>query len=816
MAGIDEEDEFSDDVLDSLDPQDFQQLQESAYAATQVEQALPNTRQHTFNATPQAPERTNLLSSNAAPPIGARAAEKPTATEEAPMIRKEDLARLRNGPASKFKVPSLAQGLSESTQREQWRQQRYANNGPPKPHPTQDTSRNGRAPLSLPHRAGTSSQQPAREIIVNEETDSQQNGDNGGGANELQKLKHELEQMRLEKENLEKAVKAANEQVIAKTGEISIIRSNQAKTQREHEQRLEEIRRQKQEEQGRHTALLEQARKEKESLATHNQFLGHEINDQTWQLQQAQRTQRTLNRQAGESTPKKLTAVPLRDGFNDDEIMVVSPSKSGGKGKASTPRAGGKRKRDVLGTTPSQQLQVDNEGDSVVADAPPPSPAKHEAIVISKGINDDKKSLEFLQRLLDHRISRIEKRTLELLADFSLPSLRAKGTALSSLLLDEMGRLNFQNELSNYPGAVGSVIISVWSKCLDEQYYEPVYLFVDLIKFILINNHRSSAAAMLPSLVEVTQACADVNLLARYRRRLKAASAAAAPPTDLATNRPAAPPEHAESTHVDSQACLQLLDLAATVLRRDPDALARFWRAVRFDFLSMTLRPFQDPADVLVLARLLATSVRADGFAMVVAADVNQRASEAHVLDRLTAVLVHTPRPPRRDRHAAATTSTAPRPEPADDALRAEMRLQIVDAIEAISGKRYGARAVAQHPAALGRLARALHEALAALYDYRAGHDARLEVVNRATRLLHFLTAAHADAVGDLPARLRATQPTSVYKYLIALSRLAFADGAFLERGIEDDVVDAAHQMLEGLVTPEEAEELQRVFIKDV
>lgn len=59
--------------------------------------------------------------------------------------------------------------------------------------------------------------------------------------------------------------------------------------------------------------------------------------------------------------------------------------------------------------------------------------------------------------------------------------------------------------------------------------------------------------------------------------------------------------------------------------------------------------------------------------------------------------------------------------------------------------------------------------------------------------------------------KLRAL-PGGVYKHLIALTRLAFSDGVFCERGIEDDVVDCAHQMLEDTVTPEEGEALLEVF----
>ena len=54
--------------------------------------------------------------------------------------------------------------------------------------------------------------------------------------------------------------------------------------------------------------------------------------------------------------------------------------------------------------------------------------------------------------------------------------------------------------------------------------------------------------------------------------------------------------------------------------------------------------------------------------------------------------------------------------------------------------------------------------------------------------------------------------PGGANKYLIALTRLAFSEGIFYERGIEDDVVDCAHQMLEDSITPEEGEALLEAF----
>ena len=54
--------------------------------------------------------------------------------------------------------------------------------------------------------------------------------------------------------------------------------------------------------------------------------------------------------------------------------------------------------------------------------------------------------------------------------------------------------------------------------------------------------------------------------------------------------------------------------------------------------------------------------------------------------------------------------------------------------------------------------------------------------------------------------------PGGSHKHLIALTRLAFSEGTFFEQGIEDDVVESAHQMLEDSVTPEEGEALLGAF----
>lgn len=50
------------------------------------------------------------------------------------------------------------------------------------------------------------------------------------------------------------------------------------------------------------------------------------------------------------------------------------------------------------------------------------------------------------------------------------------------------------------------------------------------------------------------------------------------------------------------------------------------------------------------------------------------------------------------------------------------------------------------------------------------------------------------------------------HRHLVSMGRLAFSEGHAQEKGIEDDVSQKAHDMLEGILTPHEAEELSAIF----
>ena len=222
---------------------------------------------------------------------------------------------------------------------------------------------------------------------------------------------------------------------------------------------------------------------------------------------------------------------------------------------------------------------------------------------------------------------------------------------------------------------------------------------MDLVKFVLLNGSSMTAQFVMDELVTIAQQTADVNIIPRYLRfRPKTASKDGG--------------ERQSSNDIDTHECLQLLDLTSTLCARKPEQIARFWRSMRFDFISMVLRNSQDIQDIILLVKVLLTSVQPASFAMIVAPPASQLVSEQHVIDRLSSMLIEVPRTMEGAKEYSAVQVS-------------EVRLQILTLIERMCGKRYCGEAFARHPLALGRLVRLMNDELNALYDYRHGHEYR-------------------------------------------------------------------------------------------
>jgi hypothetical protein len=95
---------------------------------------------------------------------------------------------------------------------------------------------------------------------------------------------------------------------------------------------------------------------------------------------------------AGLVTPRKKKSLPHRDGFDDDEIQIISPPKvspSRFHKKPGTPTRGAKRKRKAV-DSPIAPLEVIHDEDSYRDVPEQKTPVIDEAMLARLGIQDDR------------------------------------------------------------------------------------------------------------------------------------------------------------------------------------------------------------------------------------------------------------------------------------------------------------------------------------------------------------------------------------------------------------------------------------------
>ena len=147
-----------------------------------------------------------------------------------------------------------------------------------------------------------------------------------------------------------------------RTGEIATVRSQLERQAKERERERVAIQKSGEEKLAKQRKELEAAQIAARAAVTERDFIKQD-------LLEVQRT-RNLNkavekRDAGITTPKKKRALPHRDGFDDDEVDTLSPSKlspSKFQKRIGTPTKVGKRKRKAV-DSPIAPLEVIQTGE---------------------------------------------------------------------------------------------------------------------------------------------------------------------------------------------------------------------------------------------------------------------------------------------------------------------------------------------------------------------------------------------------------------------------------------------------------------------
>lgn len=212
-----------------------------------------------------------------------------------------------------------------------------------------------------------------------------------------------------------------------------------------------------------------------------------------------------------------------------------------------------------------------------------------------------------------------------------------------------------------------------------------------LLQYILIISPFGTATYFTDTVVEYAQTTADVNIIPRFQR---------APASSLKPG-------------IDIKECLEILHLVAYGCIQIRAEIERFWRFMRFDFVIMILSITQPIEELHIAIGLLHTSVLENSFAMrVPPGNGTQGKSQEVVIDLMTRLLVETP-------HAAENA------QPYDAVEMAELRLHVLQLMEAMCRVKHCGEALATHKDVIGRLVRVMNDELDALYDYHYGHENR-------------------------------------------------------------------------------------------
>lgn len=177
----------------------------------------------------------------------------------------------------------------------------------------------------------------------------------------------------------------------AKSGEIAIVRSKQEKTVKEFERELIALRRLNEDKLVKQQKALDAARIAEKNAATERDFIKRDLAEESERVRRLNKAKELEKRNDVVTTPKKKKVLPHRDGFDDDEIEILSPSKISPskfqKRHGGSPSRAGKRKRKIV-NSPAGALEVIQPDEPHAADTN--APILDEAILAKLNLQDNR------------------------------------------------------------------------------------------------------------------------------------------------------------------------------------------------------------------------------------------------------------------------------------------------------------------------------------------------------------------------------------------------------------------------------------------
>lgn len=353
-------------------------------------------------------------------------------------------------------------------------------------------------------------------------------------------------------------------------------------------------------------------------------------------------------------------------------------------------------------------------------------------------------------------------------------------------------------------------IISLWARCVEEQFWEPVKYLVALVSFTFDLHTISVAPLVVANLAPIAQA--TVLVLAEARRRLLEGALSGDDELSFLEE------------HIDMTQVLSLLYMSASACATTPSGTENgleytavgFWRLMSLDVVLLLLTPRQKLGDIIGMLDLLASS-SLPGSIGPVTGEADPVSIARAVIERVSAKLTEQPRP-----SMAAEQ-------------RRRLRLAALRTLIAFALYPFGALQLASHNGVLPRLVTCLSASIDELYDQAVplhllsplpnslNRSLKLpestasadlyRIISQSVLLIHKLvTDPDTSNVADIGQKLSVAHGGS-QRYLLALGRLTFAEeDLIIEAGIEAEVAEAAHELLELNVTPDDGEAVGEAF----
>ncbi|PYH90836.1 DNA repair protein Rad26 [Aspergillus ellipticus CBS 707.79] len=772
-----DEDFFSDDGFDDLPPGTLFQLEQNAFNATQA-QKKPTQQQPVANAGGP----THTLANQAPPTEISKNAIASNSTLQPP-------------------PPHLHSGLTDDY--DNWDigelDAEVLDNGVPIRANALEQAAALTATSQLPGHETFADNDQSGDFADAMDMDSMDIEDDGASRfPEIHKAYAELsEKLALENarhQQMAEQLSAAQTKAESKAGEIAIIRANQAKAAENYDRQLATLRKTMADEAARHAAEVEAAREEGKRFATENAFLKHDLAEESIRTNQWKGKGRA-DEKPPPVTPRKARVLPFRDGFDDDEILAVSPTKSA-RGKRFTPVVPGKRKRQLsqdsqipLQLSPqAEPMPVEEPSDDVMADDAADDDASGQEQPEPEEPVPGFVDTSNVKDLMNHMTYPNEKPDIEVMAELTFPSEPQR--SVSTLLLEETSNLDFGNYMVEYARA----IVSLWSRALTEKYYQPIPMFISLMRLLLRQEVQAADSGLAELLVPVLKRSGDVNGNPRFRY---------SPVSQQSFGQVRKTPLSELQPLVDSTEVLQVLfDMVSQRLHVEEE-MNDFWRLMDYEYVLMLLNCSQPIEDIILILNILSTSIRADSFGSIQPSEQAQTANENYIVDRVTHLLSENPQVDEGQPAYLPIEICSMRQEALGFLANLAYNTHVPDST-------HGSLVIASHPTVLGRLIRVMHDELTALYTFPPERDLHAGMVNRLMSLVHALMKRHPEQAELQPKLSRVA--AGKQKFLAVMTRLAFSEGIVLEAGISDETVEMAHEILDDAVTPEEAEYLLEAF----